>query len=315
MVMKSSNWIWKNGEWVPWAEAQVHVLSHALHYGSSVFEGMRAYDSHRGTVIFRGRAHLERLLHSARVYHMAFPYDVDALSKACAETVVRNELTSAYIRPIGFFGYGTLGINPGPEVPVEVSIAAIEWGAYLGEDALECGIDAVVSSWRRVSGQMMPTSAKAGGNYLSARLASSEARRHGYGEAICLDAQGNLSEGAAENLFLVRDGVLYTPNLSSSLLPGITRDTVLTLAEGLGVSVVETALGRDALYTAEEIFLTGTAAEIVPVRSVDGLVVGAGRRGPLTESLQRAFFGLFSGDTPDRHGWLEPVSAFAGMLA
>lgn len=300
--------IWFNGKIIPWGDAKVHVLTHALHYGSSVFEGIRAYDTPAGTQIFRLSDHISRLFDSARIYRMDIPYSFAEIIDACKETVRVNHLKEAYLRPIAFLGYGGgIGIVPKEDTPVDVSIAAFEWGAYLGHGTHEIGVDVGVSSWNRIAPNTMPTAAKAGGNYLSSALIAREARRHGYQEGLALDANNYLSEGAGQNVFLVKKRVLYTPPSTASILPGLTRDTVITLAQHLGYRVVEAAVAREALYLADEVFLVGTATEIVPVKSVDGLPVGNGKRGPITENLQKQFFGLFNGQTPDLWGWLEPV--------
>lgn len=310
--MEPSELIWHRGKLVPWHEATVHVLAHALHYGSSVFEGIRAYHTpHRGTVIFRLAPHLRRLFDSARIYRLDMPYSREQIDQACREVVRANRLEAAYLRPIAYRGYGSLGVAAIAKCPVEMSIAAFRWGSYLGPEAIEQGVDAMVSSWRRVSPDTLPAMAKAGGNYLSSQLMGIEARRLGFHEAIALDAAGFLSEGAAENLFLVRDRVLYTPPISAAILPGITRDTVMVLARALGYQVREETMPREALHWADEVFMTGTAAEITAVRSVDGLAIGCGRRGEITAELQRAFFGLFDGTTEDQWGWLEPVGEIA----
>ena len=308
--MKPSAVIWHKGRLVPWEEATVHVLSHALHYGSSIFEGIRAYETGtQGTVIFRLGAHLRRLFDSARIYRFEMPHAEAELREACCEVVRVNELRAAYLRPLVYRGFGSLGVGAIDRCPVEVAIAAFEWGRYLGPDALEKGVDVMVSSWRRVAPDTLPAMAKAGGNYLAGQLMGQEARRHGYAEAIALDVHGFLSEGAGENLFLIRDEVLYTSPLSAGILQGITRDTLITLGRHLGYTVREELLQREALYCADEVFLCGTAAEISPVRSVDGIVLGRGARGPITRRLQEAFFGLFEGTTEDRWGWLDPVAA------
>jgi branched-chain amino acid aminotransferase len=300
--------IWHNGAWVPFKDAKVHVLSHALHYGSSVFEGIRAYATPKGPCVFRLDEHIERLFDSARIYRMVPAYDFNTLKQACCDVVRMNGFQSAYIRPLIYRGFGKLGLVPSPDTPIEVAIAALEWGTYLGEGALERGVDVCVSSWTRLRANTMPTMAKAGGNYMSSQLIATEAKRNGFHEAIALDANGHVSEGPGENVFVIRKGVLYTPPLTASILPGITRDTVITLAQSLGFQVREENMVREALYLADELFFTGTAAEITPVRSVDGIVIGAGKRGPITEKLQKAFFGLFSGETPDTWGWLTPVA-------
>ncbi len=307
MAIKQPELIWHNGQFIPWMNAQVHVLSHAIHYGSSVFEGIRAYPTNAGSAVFRLKEHIERFFDSAKIYRMEIPYTLEQLMSACKENLQVNDLKSSYLRPVAFRGYGSVGVVPTDENPVVVSIAAFEWGAYLGEESLEQGVDAGVSSWNRVAPNTIPTAAKAGGNYLSSQLIGEEARRHGYAEGIALDTQGFISEGSGENIFVVKKDVIYTPSLSSAILPGITRDTVITLAEDLGYKIVETQLGRESLYLADEVFMTGTAAEIVPVRSVDAHKVGKGGRGEITAKLQKAFFGLFTGETADKWGWLDHV--------
>ncbi|RME68739.1 MAG: branched-chain amino acid transaminase [Verrucomicrobia bacterium] len=304
--MKPTKYIWHKGRLVRWEEATVHVLAHGLHYGSSIFEGIRVYDTPQGPAWFCLDAHLRRLGDTARIYRMPLPHDREAMANACHEVVAANGLRSAYVRPIAYRGLGTLKVN-GEASPVEVAIAAFEWGSYLGEEALRAGVDIGVSSWQRVAPNTLPTMAKAGANYLSSQLITMEAARHGYAEGLALDSFGHVSEGAGQNIFLVRDGVLYTPPVAAAILPGITRQVVLELAGDLGIPVREMAIPREMLYTVDEIFLTGTASEIVPVRSVDGLEVGPGHRGPVTERLQQAFFGLFDGTTPDTRGWLVPV--------
>lgn len=308
MPIKASEWIWHNGRLVPWADARVHVLTHALHYGSSVFEGIRVYATHRGAAIFRLGAHTRRLLESAKIHRIEVPWSAADIDAACRQVVARNGLLKgAYIRPIIYRGYGEVGLAPPPNLPVDMAVAAWEWGAYLGADALQNGVDVCVSSWQRVAPNTIPALAKAGGNYLSSTLVSMEARQRGFAEGIALATDGTVSEGAGENIFLVRDSVIYTPPSTASILTGITRDSVITLARDAGLNVVERAVPRELLYIADEIFLTGTAAEITPVRSVDHIKVGSGQRGPLTERLQEAFFGLFSGRTADKWGWLDPV--------
>ena len=305
--MKATNYIWHNGSFVPWHEATTHVLTHALHYGSSVFEGIRVYDKLGEPVGFRMREHLQRLHDSAKIYRMEIPFDVDTLHDACCEVVQKNGLKSAYLRPIAFRGYGSLGVAPHEPLPIDVSIAAIEWGAYLGEEARENGARVCVSSWQRVAPNTVPAGAKAGGNYLSGQLISMEAHRLGYDEGIGLANDGTLSEGAGENLFAIKDGVLITPHQAASILAGITRDSVMRLAHAMGLEVREQPLSREFLYLADELFLTGTAAEITPIASVDDVPIGPGHRGPITKKLQSTFFGLFDGSTEDRFGWLEPI--------
>ncbi|TQV85459.1 branched-chain amino acid transaminase [Aliikangiella coralliicola] len=307
MASSTPELIWFNGKMVPWHQAQVHVLTHAIHYGSSVFEGVRVYDTPDGPQVFRLTDHVQRLFDSAKIYRMDIPFEHEEISQACKQAVSLNGLSSAYLRPIAFYGNVGLGLTP-PRVPVEVAVAAFEWGAYLGEDGLANGVDVCVSSWNRLAPNTMPAGAKAGGNYLSSQLISMEAKRHGYHEGIAMDVNGMISEGAGENLFVIRNNVIYTPPLSGCILPGITRDTVIQFAKQHGYEVREELIAREALYLADEIFMTGTAAEIVPVRSVDQIHVGNGKRGPITESLQNAFFGLFDGSTTDEWGWLEPVN-------
>jgi branched-chain amino acid aminotransferase len=307
MPIRESKYIWFNGEMVPWEKATVHVMTHALHYGSSVFEGIRAYETPQGAAIFRLREHIRRLFDSCRIYRMDPPFTPDQVFEACRAVVRENGLKNAYIRPLVWRGYGEMGLNP-LRSPVEVMVAAIEWGAYLGAEGLEHGVDVHVSSWQRVAPNTLPAMAKAGGNYLSSQLIVMEAARNGYAEGIALDVHGWLSEGSGENLFLIRDGVIYTPPVTAALLPGITRDAVITLAQQLGYQVREQNLPREMLYLADELFFTGTAAEVTPIRSVDKLPVGSGKRGPITTAIQKAFFGLFSGETEDRWGWLTPAA-------
>lgn len=310
MSFEGAKLIWMNGRMIPWADASVHVMAHALHYGSSVFEGIRVYKTPDGPKVFRLTDHIQRLFDSAAIYRMPIPHDRDELIGVCKELILANELLNgAYIRPIAFRGYGDVGLAPKPDHPVDVAIAAWEWGAYLGAEGLEQGVDVCVSSWQRVAPNTVPALAKAGGNYLSSQLISTEARRLGFAEGIALSTDGTVSEGAGENLFAVKNSTILTPPSTASILTGITRDTVIRLAEQQGLTVREQSIPREALYLADELFFTGTAAEITPVRSVDRIDIGAGRRGPITARLQEAFFGLFSGDTEDRYGWLEGVDA------
>ena len=306
--MQYPQWIWHNGTIKPWAEATTHVMSHALHYGSSVFEGIRCYATPDGPAVFRLEEHIERLFQSAKIHRIRMPYDAGTLVQGCKDVVAVNGLRSAYLRPVVLRGVSGFSLAPSHDAPVEVAIAAIEFGAYLGEEGLRQGIDVCVSSWQRAAPNTFPASAKAGGNYLNSQLVAMEAQRLGCAEGIALSADGLLSEGSGENLFIVRRGVLYTPPAAASILIGITRDTVFELAADLGLRVVEQALPRELLYVADEVFLTGTAAEITPVRSVDRSVIGNGARGPITAALQDKFFGLFDGRTPDRWGWLDPVA-------
>jgi branched-chain amino acid aminotransferase len=309
MPLKTSKYIWHEGKLVPWGEATVHVLSHALHYGSSVFEGIRVYKTPSGAMGFRLTDHMRRLYHSAKIYRMKVPFALDDLVAACREVVRENGLLNgAYIRPLVFRGYGEMGVAGNIDQPASVSIAAWEWGSYLGEGALEQGVDVCVSSWQRVAPNTVPALAKAGGNYLSSALVTLEARRLGFAEGLALNTAGFVSEGAGENLFVIQGGKIYTPPVASSILSGLTRHTVMTLAASAGIEVLEQNIPREMLYIADEVFLTGTAAEVTPVRSVDKIPVGEGKRGPITERLQRAFFGLFDGTTADQWGWLEPIA-------
>lgn len=303
--MHYPEWIWHNGGIKPWADATTHVMAHALHYGSSVFEGIRAYDTPGGPAIFRLDDHTRRLYASARIYDMDIPYAREELNAACHEVIRRNGFGKAYLRPVAFRGLGGFGLSA--DTPTDVAVAAWEMGAYLGDGVLEVGIDACVSSWQRVAPNTIPAGAKAGGNYLSGQLIAREARRLGFGEGIALASTGLLSEGAGENLFLVFKGALHTTPVSAALLDGITRDTIITLARGAGLQVVERDMPREYLYLCDELFMCGTAAELTPIRSVDGRQVGSGKAGPVTRQLQDLFFGLFDGRTPDTHGWLDPV--------
>jgi branched-chain amino acid aminotransferase len=307
MRITEAEYIWHNGKLVPWQQATVHVMAHGLHYGSNVFEGIRAYDTESvGPAVFCLDAHLRRLYKSARVYRMEIPYTMDELRRAILETIAANKLRSCYIRPLVYRGYGGIGVSP-ESSPVEVAIATITWGRYLGSEGIEKGVDVGVSSWRRMAPDTFPAAVKAGGHYTNSQLISLEASRHGYTEGIALDIHGYVSEGPGENIFVVEDGIIRTPPRSSSILGGITRACVIVLAEELGYTVREEVIAREALYTADEMFFTGTAAEITPIRSVDGIPVGSGGRGPITERLQREFFGIVEGTIPDRHSWLTPV--------
>ncbi|GIV98448.1 MAG: branched chain amino acid aminotransferase [Herpetosiphonaceae bacterium] len=306
MPMKKSDYIWFNGELVEWDKATIHVLSHVVHYGSSVFEGIRCYDTPSGPAIFRLAAHTRRLFDSAKIYRMNIPFTPAEINEACKEVVRANKLRSAYLRPVVWRGYDSLGVDP-TSCPVEVAIAALDWGRYLGEEALEQGVDVCVSSWTRIAPNTLPSMAKAGGNYMNSQLVKMEAKQDGYTEGIVLGSDGYISEGSGENIFLVRNGRVVTPPLGASILQGITRETVMTLLQDLGIEVVEQRIPREMLYLADEIFFTGTAAEVTPIRSVDRIQIGAGRRGPVTEQVQKAFFNLIGGELEDRWGWLEYV--------
>lgn len=307
MAINATNYIWMDGALRPWREASVHVMTHALHYGTSFFEGVRVYDTPGGPAAFRLKDHIDRLFDSAAIYGCVVPYEKQTILNACDEVVSSNRLDSAYLRPIVFYGYGEIGVAPAAHLPVQVAIAGFPWGAYLGEDGKANGVDVCVSSWRRVAPDTIPAAAKAGGNYLSGVLISTEAKQRGFAEGIGLDVNGLVSEGAGENLFVVRKGRIHTPPTSASILQGVTRDTVITLAKEEGIEVVEQAMPREALYLADEIFFTGTAAEITPVRSVDHRPTRANGRGPVTKLLQDRFFGLFDGSTKDQWGWLHKV--------
>ncbi len=298
--------IWHNGRFIPWNEAKIHVLSHVVSYGTSVFEGIRCYDTANGPALFRLRDHVRRMIDSAKIYRMEIPFSLEELSAAMVELVSVNKLRSCYVRPIALRGYGEMGVNP-LHNPVEVFVACWEWGKYLGDEALASGVDVCISSWTRLAPNTLPTMSKAGANYMNSQLMKMEALANGYSEAVALDAAGYISEGSGENIYVVRDGKIHTPPLGSSVLPGITRDSVIRLAGELGIPVVEALVPREMLYIADEVFFSGTAAEITPVRSVDRIVVGKGRRGPVAEALQKEFFGIVDGTKPDRYGWLTPV--------
>ena len=298
--------VWMNGKLVDFADAKISVFTHALHYGSGVFEGERCYDTARGPAVFRLDDHLERLLWSAKIYRMEIPYSIDELREATLSVIRANGFHACYIRPLVYRGFGSLGVNPFPN-PVDVVIGCYEWGKYLGDEAIENGVDVCCSSWMRIAPNTMPAMAKATANYANSQLIKMEAITNGYHEGIALDHNGRISEGSGENLFLVWKGWLITPPLSASTLPGITRMTVLELARELGIAVEEKTVPREMMYAAEEMFFTGTAAEITPVRSVDRIPVGKGKRGPVTARIQKAFFDIVEGAVPDRHGWLTPV--------
>jgi branched-chain amino acid aminotransferase len=299
--------IWMDGELVPWEDAKVHVLTHALHYGSGVFEGIRAYDTKRGTAVFRLDDHVRRLFRSAHIYQMEVPFSPDEITQGIKETVRVNGLDACYIRPLIFRGYGEMGLNP-LLAPVNVSIAVWAWGAYLGEDGLENGVRVKISSWKRNDHNTLPPAAKATGQYINSSLAKVEALKGGYDEAIMLNIQGYVSDGSGENIFLVRDGVLYTPPLSAGCLDGITRESVIQIARDLGYEVREKELVRADLYTADEAFFTGTAAEVCPINEIDDRAVTANGRGPITKEIQQTFFAAARGDIDKYERWLAPVN-------
>jgi len=302
MSLNKVDKIWMDGKFVNWDDAKIHILSHVIHYGTSWFEGIRSYETKKGTAVFRLDAHLKRLVESAKIYRTEIPYSLEELTNAVLETIRVNKLKSCYIRPIIYRGYGEMGLNP-LGCPIETAIAVWEWGKYLGHDSIEQGIDVCVSSWNRAAPNTFPTMAKAGGNYLNSQLIKLEALANGYAEGIALDAFGCISEGSGENIFLVKDGIIYTTPLVSAILQGITRNTVITLAHELGHEVREMQIPREMLYTADEIFFTGTATEIAPVRSVDKLRVGCGKPGDITRSLQKLFFDVVENGN-DKYNWL-----------
>jgi len=299
--------VWMNGRLVPWKNATIHLASHVIHYGSSLFEGFRAYGTPKGTAVFRLQAHTERLFNSCKIYRMEIPYTRDEINRAVVETIKANGLKACYVRPIIYRGYGTLGVDP-LRNPVDCAIMVWEWGQYLGPEALVNGVDVCVSSWWRMAPNTFPALAKAGANYMNSQLIKMEALLDGYAEGLALNVRGHISEGSGENLFVVKSGQITTPPLSSSVLPGITRDSVMTLARDLGLRLIEDTIPREMLYIADEVFLTGSAAEITPVRTIDKIVVGTGRRGPLTARLQEEFFAIIEGAKDDRHGWLTFVT-------
>jgi len=298
--------IWMNGKLVEWKDATIHVASHVIHYGSGVFEGARCYATPKGSACFRLDAHMRRLQLSAKIYRMEYSLDLAGWEQAVLETIRANSMKSCYIRPILYRGYESLGVNPFT-CPVDAAIMLWDWGAYLGKEALEQGCDVKVASWSRMAPNTLPAMAKSAANYANSALIKMEAITDGYTEGIALDVFGNVSEGSGQNIFVVRDGAVLTPPIASSILGGITRDSIMTLARDLGFTVSEAVLPREALYTADEVFVVGTAAEVTPIRSVDRITVGNGRRGPVTEALQRAFFDVINGEVPDSHGWLTYV--------
>ena len=298
--------VWFDGEFVEWEDANISVLSHVVHYGTSVFEGIRAYSNEKGVAVYRLKEHVQRLFDSARIYKMDIPYTQEEIEEAILETVRINDLNGCYIRPIVFRGYGELGVNP-LGCPVNVAIAVWEWGSYLGEEGMANGVDIGVSSWRKPAPDTFPTLAKCGANYMNSQLAKLEAIDNGYDEAIMLDYQGHVSEGSGENIFLVEGDKIYTPTMASSNLRGITRDSVMTLARDLGYEVIEETISRERLYIADEVFFTGTAAEVTPIRSIDHRTIGIGKRGPVSEKLQKTFFDIVEAKIEDKYNWLTYV--------
>ncbi|HQE93330.1 MAG TPA: branched-chain amino acid transaminase [Anaerolineae bacterium] len=306
MTQDKTEYIWLNGKLLPWEQATVHVTAHALHYGSTVFEGIRVYEIKEQPHIFCLEAHVKRLFASGKIFRMDISYTPEEIKQAISDTVKANRVKSCYIRPLVFRGESRLGVNPLPG-PVDVSIIAVKWGRYLGPEAIEQGVDVGVSSWRRLAPATSPAAAKIGGQYVNSQFIAMEAAERGYAEGIALDINGFISEGSGENVFVVRDGVIYTPPPYASILQGVTRACIITLAHDLGYVVKEEPLPREMLYIADEVFFTGTAAEVTPIRSVDHIPVGSGKRGPITERLQTEFFGIIGGEVQDRHGWLTPV--------
>lgn len=304
--------VWYNGRLISWNEATIHVASHVVSYGTCLFEGIRCYETAYGPAIFRLKEHAERLIHSCKIYRMELEYSLDQLQQAMVELVRVNQAQHCYLRPVIFRGYGEIGVNP-LQNPVEIFILTWRWGKYLGHEALKDGIDVCISSWQRMAPNTLPAMAKAAANYMNSQLIKMEAVVNGYTEGIALDSTGNVSEGSGENIFIIREGRIYTPSFASSVLPGITRDSVITLAEEMGFSVIEQPLPREALYIADEVFFTGTAAEITPIRSIDRIVIGKGQPGPITRKLQDRYLALAQGRAEDKFGWLtycnQPVAA------
>ncbi len=306
MAFAGTGKIWMNGKLVEWKDATIHIASHVIHYGSGVFEGARCYATPKGSACFRLDEHLVRLMNSAKIYRMEYSLDLAGWRQAVLDTIRANELKACYIRPLVYRGYETLGVNPLGN-PVDAAIMVWEWGAYLGAEALEQGVDMKVATWARMAPNTLPAMAKSTANYANSALIKMEALLDGYSEGIALDVAGSVSEGSGQNIFVVHNGQILTPSMGASILAGITRDSIMTLAKGLGYTVVETAIPREALYVADEVFVVGTAAEVTPIRTIDKITVGSGRRGPVTEALQKAFFEVINGDVPDEHGWLTYV--------
>lgn len=314
MSLPKTEKIWCNGKFIPWDDAKIHVLSHVVSYGSAVFEGLRCYDTSNGPAVFRLTEHMQRLVNSAHIYRMDVPFSVDALCRAVLDLVHTNKLSACYIRPIVLRGYEDVGVDP-RTCPVDVYLACWDWGKYLGSEALREGVDVCVSSWNRPAPNTLPQMAKAAANYMNSQLIKMEAKINGYAEGIALDVNGHVSEGSGENIFVVMNGTLTTPPLANSSLPGITRNTIMTLCRDLGIPVAEQVIPREMLYVADEVFLCGTAAEITPLRSVDRVKIGAGARGPITQRIQDEFFAIINGTKPDRHNWLSPVGVPSGAAA
>jgi branched-chain amino acid aminotransferase len=295
--------IWMNGKYVDWDDAKIHICSHVIHYGTAIFGGIRCYKTQKGSVFFRLSDHSNRLIYSCKIYRMELKYTIEELNNIIMDTVRINKVDECYIRPIIYRGYGELGVNPF-NCPIDMAIIVMKWGKYLGEEALENGVDVCVSSWLRMAPNTFPAMAKCGANYMNSQLIKMEAILNNYVEGIALDTAGHLSEGSGENIFLVREGKIYTPQLSSSILQGITRDSVIKIAKDLGYEVIEGTIPREMLYIADEVFFTGTAAEITPIRSIDKIKIGNGKRGPITHQIQNEFFGIINGEKEDKYGWL-----------
>ena len=303
---KEKGKVWMNGELVPWKDANIHIASHVIHYGSSLFEGFRAYDTPKGSVIFRLDAHIKRLYNSCKMYRMEIPFTQDQFEKAVIDTIKANDFKECYIRPVVYRGYGALGVDPFPN-PIDSAILVWEWGQYLGDGALENGVDVKISTWQRMAPNTLPALAKSGANYMNSQLIKMEAILEGYVEGIGLNASGHISEGSGENIFLVMDGKIYTPSLSASILPGIIRDTVIQLAKDLEISLTEETIPREMLYIADEVFFTGSAVEITPIRSVDKINIGKSKRGPITKILQDEYFAYINGEREDKYNWLKYI--------
>jgi len=308
MPIQKTEKIWHNGKFINWDDAKLHVLSHVVGYGSAVFEGIRCYETKQGPAIFRLREHMQRLINSAKIYRMELPFTLDEFCNTATELVATNKLKSCYVKPIVLRGYGDAGVNP-LNNPIEVYMACWSWGAYLGPEAVSKGVDVCISSWTRIAPNTLPAMSKAAANYMNSQLIRMEATFNGFAEGIALDPHGYVSEGSGMNVFLVHEGTLYTPPLGASILPGITRDAIVTLARDLNIPVKEMTIPREMLYIVDEVFFVGTAVEVTPIRSVDHIVVGKGVGGPVTKRLQEEFFAITSGSKADRHNWLTPVNA------
>ena len=308
MPVQKTDKIWHNGKWINWDDAKLHVLTHAVSYGSAVFEGIRCYETPQGPAIFRLREHMQRLINSGKIYRMEFAYGLDEFCNVACELVRLNKMSACYVKPIALRGYGEVGVNP-LNSPIEIYMACWQWGAYLGPEALSKGVDVCVSTWTRIAPNTLPAMSKAAANYMNSQLIRMEAALNGFAEGIALDSDGHVSEGSGMNLFIAHDGTLYTPPLSASILPGITRDSVVKLAGDLNIPVKESVLPREMLYLADEVFFVGTAVEVTPIRSIDKITIGKGVAGPITRRIQEEFFAVTSGHKPDRHNWLTPVNA------